>query len=261
MYPSLAEKNTPLSLLIENSAIDSLEPTYSCPGGDSLYASYGVGSSDLAWTVHLNDSQGLRDELNAISGVDPAASDWTQSWDHYFDNLSSRQCHGFPLPCNGTCITQAQANEVYRLGTYEYAYLYRIAEESLRFGVSEFGVWIAEFLAHIQAATSGSSKVRYYHNVAHDGSMSRLLAVLQTDVMFWPGMGSELAFEIYSKQSNSKYGQKQWYVRILFGGQVFKSSSPAIGVADMIELDKLTDYLSGLVGEKAANVVALCNSS
>ena len=260
MYPSLAKRDVPFSLLIENSALDSLEPTYSCPGAGALGSSYGVGSSDPAWTAHLNASSDLRRALNTISGVDPTDSGWSNSWDHYFDNLSSKQCHGFPLPCNGTCVSQDQADEVYRLGNYEYAYLYRDAPESLHFGVASYGVWVAEFLANVRAAVSGTSKVKYTHNVAHDGSMARLLAVLQTEVMVWPGMGSELAFEVYSKQDEAKHGEKQWFVRILWGGQIFRSSAPAIAVADMIELGKLTDYLSGLVGEKSANVVKLCRS-
>ena len=43
-----------------------------------------------------------------------------------YDNFSAKQCHQKPLPCsvNNTalCISQADANEVYRLGNYEYAY-------------------------------------------------------------------------------------------------------------------------------------------
>lgn len=271
MFPSIARSHTPISVQIENDAIDSLEPTYSCPGADALSSSYGVGSTDPAWTAHLNETQSLRSALNAISGVSSSQSDWQQSWDHYFDNLSSRQCHAFPLPCNNSatstakCVSQDQADEVFRLGQYEYAYLYRAAKQSLRFGTAEFGVWLAEFVAHVQAVTAGTSSVKYHHNVAHDGSMSRLLAVLQTEIMVWPGMGSELAFEVYSKggSKGSKYGSrsKQWYVRILWGGQVFRSSSPAIGKADMIPLDKLLDYINGLIGEKTANVVTLCNSS
>lgn len=288
MFPQVAAKDIATSLLIENDAIDSLEPAYTCDGASALYGEYGVGSSNPAWTAHLTQTQDLRTALNGISGVSSDQSDWQQSWDHYFDNLSSRQCHGFPLPCNDSaagsakCVSQEQANEVYRLGQYEYAYLWRAAQESLRMGVSAFGVWIAEFLGHVEAVTSGTSEVKYFHNVAHDGSMARLLAILQTEIMVWPGMGSELVFEIYSK-GGSSYGsgsgrggfggfghrsgqnggqsEKQWYVRILWGGQVFRSSNPALGEVNLIELSKLTDYFQGLVGTKAANVVSLCANS
>lgn len=262
MYP-----HETLSLQIENDAIDSLEPRYPCPGADHLYSSYGVGSTDPAWTLHLNRTQSLRDALNAISGVDSNDSGWSQSWDHYFDNLSSRSCHGFPLPCSQSatstqkCVGRDQADEVLRLGQYEYAYLNRVAKQSLRHGTARFGVWAAEFLAHVRAITTGDAAVKYYHNVAHDGSMSRLLAMLQTERMFWPGMGAELVFEVYSRQQEGEGQKRRWYLRILLGGQVFRSSTPEIGVADMIPLNRLVEYLEGLVGAQAENVVALCDGS
>lgn len=43
-----------------------------------------------------------------------------------YDNLSAKQCHGKPLPCslNNTaiCTPQEDADAIYRLGNYEYAY-------------------------------------------------------------------------------------------------------------------------------------------
>lgn len=43
-----------------------------------------------------------------------------------YDNLSAKQCHQKPLPCSvnntAVCITQDEANQIYRLGNYEYAY-------------------------------------------------------------------------------------------------------------------------------------------
>lgn len=43
-----------------------------------------------------------------------------------YDNLSAKQCHGKPLPCslNNTaiCTSQEDADAIYRLGNYEYAY-------------------------------------------------------------------------------------------------------------------------------------------
>jgi hypothetical protein len=43
-----------------------------------------------------------------------------------YDNLSAKQCHQKSLPCSvnntAVCITQEEANQIYRLGNYEYAY-------------------------------------------------------------------------------------------------------------------------------------------
>lgn len=120
--------NTPTPLLIQRPTIDSLEPTYSCPAASSLKGQYGSGSTNATWQQHLRESADLASQLDRISGVSPSTSEWHVSWDHYFDNLSARLCHAKPLPCNVTnpnlCIQQDQANEVFRLGEWEYSWLY-----------------------------------------------------------------------------------------------------------------------------------------
>ncbi len=113
------------------------------------------------------------------------------------------------------------------------------------------GVFIAELSAHIHAATTRSSPVLYRHNVAHDGSISRLLSILQVDVMVWPGMGSEIVFELYSRDD-------EWFVRILWGGRVLRSSSPVLGLVDMVSVQRILAYLEGLVGRDAERVKGLC---
>ena len=257
MFPSLDGKSVPL--LIQPDSIDSLEPGYTCSSASSLYSSYGVGSTNANWTKHLTASPGLANALDAISGVSSSAKDWHQSWDHYFDNLSARLCHSKPLPCNATtgkCVTPAQANEVFRLGEYEYNYLYRTAgPQTLEYARRSYGIWVAELADHLRTAQHGNSSVIYRHDVAHDGSISRLLALLQIQEMVWPGMGSEVIFELYSKHN-------EWFVRILWSGQVSKSSSPALGhEVDMVPLDNVLAYFDGLVGRGASLIPGLCNQS
>jgi acid phosphatase len=132
------------------------------------------------------------------------------SFDHYYDNLSARQCHAKPLPCklvdgvnSTTCVTQDNADEVYRLGNYEYSYIYRDDPRSLAASATSYGVWIGELTTHIRDNMNGTSNILYRHNVAHDGSISRLLSVLQLDEMVWPGMGSEVVFELYKKDTTA----------------------------------------------------------
>jgi hypothetical protein len=244
-------------LQIEPSTIDSLEPAYSCPNASSLYANYSVGSKNAAWTQHLSASALLFSELDSVSGVPPTDVGFHMSYDHYYDNLSARQCHAKPLPCStknsSLCVTQAEANEVYRLGQYEYSYIHRGSSLSLQAAVGSYGIYIAELSQNIRSTLSGSSKIKYKHNVAHDGSVSRLLAILQVDVMVWPGMGSEIVFEIFRKTG----GQGE-FVRVLWGGKVLRSSNPGLGLLDMVPLNNLLGYFDGLVGAKAANVVTFC---
>ena len=73
--------------------------------------------------------------------------------------------------------------------------------------------------------------------------------------MVWPGMGSEVIFELYEKRD-------QWFVRILWGGQVLRSSSPMLGdKVDMVPLSSLLAYFDGLVGRGAVLVPGLCAQS
>ena len=252
---------TPYPLQIQPSGIDSLEPTYACPASNTAFSSFGPGSSDPTWTSHLTASQHLTTRLDAVSGVPPTASGWHTSFDHYFDNLSARLCHGFPLPCNATnptlCVSPADADEVFRLGEWEYSWTYREAPGSLTASAASYGIWIEELAEHLRGFAgdvAGAREVLYRHNVAHDGSVSRLLSVLQIDVMVWPGMGSEVVFELYSGDGGA------WFVRVLWGGQTLRSASPALGLMDMVPLEKLLAYFDGLVGRRASLVKGLCGS-
>lgn len=252
MYPSKG----PYPLQIQPSDIDSLEPRYACAAASALSASYATGSNNTAWTLHLNASKALFTSLDAISNVPRDDEDWHTSWDHYFDNLSARQCHDKPLPCNisnpALCITQQQANAVYRLGQYEYSYIYRGAPESLPYAVRAYGIWMAELAQNMRDAISGTGGVKYRHNIAHDGSVSKLLALLQIDQMVWPGMGSEVVFEIWKGREGKNF------LRVLWGGQVLKSSNPIFGMMDMIDVDVFLAYIDALVGRGAVKIPALC---
>lgn len=113
------------------------------------------------------------------------------------------------------------------------------------------GVYIAELTQNIRASITGTSPVVYRHNVAHDGSIARLLSILQVDVMVWPGMGSELVFEIWNRG-----GER--FVRVLWGGVVLRSSNPVLGTVDMLPAETLLGYFDGLVGVGAMKVPGLC---
>ncbi|TKA72952.1 hypothetical protein B0A55_07546 [Friedmanniomyces simplex] len=262
MYPSRANQDTPL--LIQPDSIDSLEPAYTCSVASTLFSSYGSGSKAPAWLAHLNDSASLYATLDRISGVNPNASDWHVSFDHYFDNLSARLCHSKALPCNiantTDCVTMAEADEVFRLGEYEYSFIYRDSNQSLPASVGSYGIWVAELAQNLRHAmgeggssVQNASSIRYRHNVAHDGSISRLLAILQIERMVWPGMGAEVIFELYEKAGC-------YFLRVLWGGQIMTSSHPALGRLDMLPVETLLAYLDGLVGVGASKVPGICQT-
>jgi 2-phosphoxylose phosphatase len=257
MFP--ATENISVSVRIQPDSIDSLEPSYSCPSSDTTRELYGVGSNFSNWTDHLTAPQtvSLFERLEAISNVNASdsAEDWYSWFDHYFDNLSARLCHQKPLPCtadNETCVSEEDADAVFRRGQYEYSFIYRDSPSSLASSASSYGVWLAELAANLREASgSEESGVLYRHNIAHDGSMSRLLSILQVDQMVWPGMGSELVFELYSRD-------ECYFLRVLWKGQVMRSSNPSLGLLDMLSLDTFLGYVDGLVGPNASMVPGLC---
>lgn len=254
------KKEDDVKLRIQPTGVDSLEPQYSCPAASALYSSYGIGSKASNWTAHLTAAQPFFDSLDSISGIASDSTEWHKSFDHYYDNLSARQCHAKPLPCSvndtKSCVSQEQANTVYRLGQYEYSFVHRDSPQSLQAAVGSYGVWLAELVQNIRDVLVGKSEVIYRHNVAHDGSVSKLLSILQVEQMVWVGMGAEVVFEVYA---NKRDGKKK-YIRILWGGQVLQSSSPTLGKIDMLDLNIFLEYVDGLVGEKAQKVVAFCKS-
>ncbi|KAK8239859.1 histidine acid phosphatase-like protein [Phyllosticta capitalensis] len=266
----------PQPLHIQPSTVDSLEPAYTCSAAAALYALYGVGSTASTspnWTDHLAATAPLFAALDAISGVNTSSTGWHQSWDHYFDTLSARLCHSKPLPCKTghpeTCVSQDQADAVFRLGQWEYSFLYRGAVESLAYAVGGFGVW----------------HVRLRHNTAHDGSLARLLAILQVEHMVWPGMGAEVVFELYaanvtvpvittsssitstststssSSLANPKDEPRAAGFFLSSPPQTttkkhFCASHPALGALDMVPLDDVLAYFEGLGTE--SRVAELC---
>lgn len=225
-------------------------------------------SANKTWAAHLGRARELFSTLDSVSGITPDNNDWHSSFDHYFDNLSSRLCHAKPLPCNVTdpskCVTRDLANAVFRLGQFEYSHVYRDSPSSLTASAASQGVWIAELAQHIRDQITGrDGSLIYRHNIAHDGSMSRILSVLQLGVMVWPGMGAEVIFELYRKAGSHKSrfnGENEHFVRVLFGGQIMRSSNPELGVLDMIPAPRLLAYFDGLVGQQARLVRGLCGA-
>ena len=145
---------------------------------------------------------------------------------------------------------------------YEYSYLYRAHPSSLTYSVLRFGGWIAELVGHIRRrideVDEGRTGIKYRHNIAHDGSLAALLSILQVAVMIWPGMGAEVVFEVYSIGDSAG---RVWFVRVLWGGVVLKSSVPDLGSMDMLPVDTFLTYFEGLIGGKGGKLAGYCGLS
>ncbi|KAF9450832.1 histidine phosphatase [Macrolepiota fuliginosa MF-IS2] len=253
----LFPKSDHIQVQIESSTFDSLEPTYSCSGADSLRNNFTTGSGGQLWQQHLTDAAPLYNKLDNVSGIPGDDFGWHMSFDHYYDNMSAKQCHAKPLPCNvdnpSLCVTQDEADTVFRLGNWEYSYLFRDAPDSAAYSALRYGAFALELKSHLQDVIQGKSTLRYVQNIAHDGSVAPLLGLLQIDVMVWPGMGSEVVFELYRNKRSSQY-----FIRVLWSGQPMKTSTP-LGVLDMVKIEDFFNYLDSMVGS-GSDLVQGCSS-
>ncbi|KAJ3575475.1 hypothetical protein NP233_g1077 [Leucocoprinus birnbaumii] len=243
---------------VQSSSFDSLEPAYPCSRANTLRNGFTTGNSGQVWQQHLTEAAPLYARLDTVSGIAKDDSGgWHVSFDHYYDNMSAKQCHGKALPCSvndtSLCISQADADTVYRLGSWEYSYLFRDAPDSAAYSAVRYGAFALELKSHLTDVMQGKSKLRYIHNVAHDGSVAPLLGLLQIDVMVWPGMGSEVVFELY-KNTRSK----QFFIRVLWSGQPMKTSTP-LGTLDMVKVEDFFAYIDSMVGS-GPELVNACSS-
>lgn len=241
MFPTASQ----VYVMHEIDSIDSLEPTYTCPWGAKLHKNM-TSVSNPSWAQHLNNSQStaLYARLDSVSGVPTNDhGGFHVSFDHYYDNLSARLCHQMPLPCNGTnCVTQADADMVFRLGQYEYSYYYRSSRAAFLYSLAIYGAYINELKNHLRNQVQGQGgDVKFLYNVAHDGSVGPLLGALQISELPWPGMGSEVVFELW-KGADASHA-----VRVLWGGQPLNTTTP-MGVLDMVPVDTFLNYLDNLTG-------------
>ncbi|KAI4517788.1 phosphoglycerate mutase-like protein [Schizophyllum commune Loenen D] len=232
---------------VQPEGIDSLEPQYPCPAADDVRAAYTTANAN--WTHHLNATAPLFAKLDAVSGIEEEDDAGWHTWfDHYYDNLSAKQCHGKTLPCSvndtALCVTQEEANEVYRLGNWEYSYIYRDAANSTLYSALKYGAWVLELRAHLEGAITGEST---HNQVAHDGSISALLGFLQISKMVWPGM--YIVFELYEKAG-------EHFLRVLFGGQPLETSTP-LGTLNLIPVETFIDYIDSMLGS-GSELYAAC---
>ncbi|KAG5727880.1 hypothetical protein E4T56_gene14380, partial [Termitomyces sp. T112] len=107
---------------------------------------------------------------------------------------------------------------------------------------------------------SGQSQIKYFHNIAHDGSLAPLLGFLQISQMVWPGMGAEVVFELYSKSSSQDRhdSSQSYFIRVLWGGQPMETSTP-LGTLDLVPIDDFFSYIESMTGS-GNDLLAACNS-
>lgn len=190
------EYNAPLPLHQQASGVDTVDQGYSCSARSEVLSTI---ESTAEWNEHLTVTQSLRSQLATMFDAD--TSSWMSTFDHFSDNFQARLCNGYELPCslqNGTqCATVSQANEVFRAGDWEWNYWWRHNANATRYIQLVEGLFIGEIVRHLEAVQQGASELVYSHSFVHDGDLGPILGALGIKALRWPGMGSNIAFEVW----------------------------------------------------------------
>lgn len=190
--------------------VDNLEPNLSCAQADQVKAA--IRATDL-W--YQNTNLTIYTELAEKNGINrTGSSGFFNSIDHFFDNLSSKTCAG-----DRVNVTSDQYETVIKLGHWEYDYNYRAHPNATEYGKYKYGNFTLELADRFQEVIDGERTIKYQHNIAHDGSIAGLTALIKdfygNSYFQWPGMGAEYVFELYKPTSSD---DDDYYLRILYGG-------------------------------------------
>ncbi|RAL08898.1 histidine phosphatase family protein [Aspergillus homomorphus CBS 101889] len=237
-----------LPLHQQASSVDTVDQGFSCSARSDLLS---VIESTAEWEEHLSVTASLRTKLATM--FDANSSSWTSTFDHFADNFQARLCNGYQLPCSikddSLCVTQQQADEVFRAGDWEWNYWWRYNANATRYIQLVEGLFIGEIVRHLEAVAENTSTLVYSHNFVHDGDLGPILGALGIKALRWPGMGSNIAFEIW-KTSDSEH-----YARVLYSGRAIETIH---GTLDWVPLSSLVNILKPFVPD---DIVSLCESN
>ncbi|KAB8297393.1 hypothetical protein EYC80_002736 [Monilinia laxa] len=223
-----------LPLHQQATSIDTVNAGYSCSVISSLLAKI---RSTSEWQAHLAATSTLRSTLGNIFSAD--SSVWQDTMDHFADNFQARRlCNGYSLPCSPTNASNCRANP--------YAQKYIQVVE---------GLFIGEIVSRLESVLNGTiGRGKYSHTFIHDGDIGPVAGALGINALRWPGMGSNITFEIWKVQNDTAETNDAYFARVLYSGQPMKS---IYGDLDWISLQSLLGILRRFV---PADIVALCNS-
>lgn len=178
------------------SSVDTVDKGYHCPAISSTLDRL---ESTKEWQDHLAVTRDLLTRLGSMLGA--TSSSWQSTFDHFLDNFQARLCNGYKLPCDvrntSTCVTMAMAEEVFRAGDWEWNYYWRTNPYVVKYIQLIEGLFIGEIISRLQAVRGGTSLLDYNHIFIHDGDIGPILGSLGIDALRWPGMGSNIAFEVW----------------------------------------------------------------
>ncbi|KAL4925227.1 histidine phosphatase family protein [Aspergillus undulatus] len=236
----------PLPLHQQAGSVDTINRGFPCAARDTILSE--IQSTD-EWNEHIAVSAPLRDRLAGMFEAQDA-QDWLSTWDHFADNFQGRLCNGYDLPCSrkdlSQCVTEDQAYEAFRAGDWMYNYWWRRNPRVTEYIQVIEGMFIGELVRKFEGVRDGNEQAVYNHVFAHDGDIAPLLGALGIRALRWPGMGSNVAFEIWQTSTG------EFFARVLYAGRTIETVH---GVLEWIPLQQLIDILNVFVPE---DIVALC---
>ncbi|KAF2152188.1 putative histidine acid phosphatase [Myriangium duriaei CBS 260.36] len=230
----------PVPLHQQPSAVDTVNAGFPCALRDTILSDI---ESTALWKEHLSVSEPLFDALHGYLKSDPT---WTKSFDHLNDNFQARLCNGYGLPCP---VHGSASEQVFRAGDWEWNYWWRNNANTSLYIKTVEGPFVGELLASFQAVSKRKSDAKtYVHDFLHDGDIGPIAGALGIVGLRWPGMGSNIAFEVWETEAG------EFFARVLYSGSPMETIH---GRLDWITLQKLDDILRPFVPTDA---VSLCNS-
>lgn len=236
----------PLPLHQQATAVDTVNEGFSCNLRNTILSEI---LSSSTWQAQLQATAPLLAQLAPFTENNSA---WTETFDHLSDNFQGRLCNGYKLPCDindpSKCVTMQEADEVFRAGDWEWNYYWRSYSNATTYIQTVEGLFIGEILQRFASVQAGKNTVKYEHDFVHDGDIGPIAGALGIQSLRWPGMGSNIAFELWKVDGGAIYA------RVLYSGQPMETIH---GLLDWLPLSRLVGILKPYV---PADIVQLCNS-
>lgn len=186
----------PLPLHQQPPGVDTVNQVIPCQARSNLLAK--IQSTD-AWKEHLEVTRPLRARLARLFRAN--MTEWMSTFDHFADNFQARLCNGYRLPCSRSdplsCVTEDEAHEVFRAADWEWNYWWRQNQNASRYIQLTEGLFLKEIAVRLKSTSQETLGRVYTHSFVHDGDLGPVLGAMGIQRLRWPGMGSNMAFEVW----------------------------------------------------------------
>lgn len=200
---------------------DTVNAGFSCPKRSVLKSDQRQTDE---WNAHLTEMQPVLASLNeTFDGL--ASGEWEANFDHFCDNFQAKLCNGYPLDVNSSVV-----DSVFNAGDWEWNY-YWTSQNATDYIKATSGPFIAEIVDRLQNPVKD---LVFSHTFAHDGDIGPLAGALGIETLRWPGMGSNIALEVWSVDN-------QKIIRVLYCGAPIRSR---FGYGDGVPLDEFISKFS-----------------